>query len=51
MYTQKMHPATTFPDINVTLSNGESVSLTSKEEGCDWKKKQTTTFRSQRYLY
>lgn len=37
MYTQKMHPATTFPDINVTLSTGESVSLTSKEEGCDWK--------------
>ncbi|APD85272.1 thioredoxin peroxidase [Alteromonas sp. Mex14] len=37
MYTQKMHPATTFPDINVTLSTGESVSLSSKEEGCDWK--------------
>ena len=37
MYTQKMHPATTFPDVSVTLSTGESVSLTNKEEGCDWK--------------
>ena len=37
MYTQKMHPATTFPDVSATLSTGETVSLTNKEEGCDWK--------------
>ena len=32
-----MHPATTFPDVSATLSTGETVSLTNKEEGCDWK--------------
>ena len=37
MYTQKMHPATTFPDVSAALSTGETVSLTNKEEGCDWK--------------
>jgi len=37
MYTQKMHPATTFPEVSATLSSGEAVSLTDKEEGCDWK--------------
>ncbi len=37
MYTQKMHPATTFPDVSATLSTGKTVSLTNKEEGCDWK--------------
>ncbi|CAA0334412.1 redoxin domain-containing protein [Alteromonas mediterranea] len=37
MYTQKMHPAATFPEVSVTLSTGETVSLTNKEEGCDWK--------------
>ena len=30
MYTQKMHPATTFPDVSATLSTGETVSLTKK---------------------
>ena len=35
MYTQKMHPAATFPEVSVTLSTGETVSLTNKEEGCD----------------
>lgn len=37
MYTQKLHPATKFVDVKVTLSTGETVSLTDKQEGCDWK--------------
>ena len=37
MYTQKMHPATTFPEVSATLSTGEAISLTEKSEGCDWK--------------
>ncbi|MCQ8849773.1 peroxiredoxin-like family protein [Alteromonas stellipolaris] len=37
MYTQKLQPDSSFPDVQVTLSTGEAVSLSSKREGCDWK--------------
>jgi peroxiredoxin len=37
MYTQKLHPATQFPDITVKSSSDEVVSLADKQEGCDWK--------------
>ena len=37
MYTQKLQPDSSFPDVQVTLSNGEVVSLSNKREGCDWK--------------
>lgn len=37
MYTQKMHPATTFPEVKATLSTGETISLADKGDGCDWK--------------
>lgn len=37
MYTQKLHPATQFPDITVKSSSDEVVALADKQEGCDWK--------------
>lgn len=37
MYTNKLHPGDTFPDIEVSTLTGDRVNLKSRKNGTDWK--------------